>query len=72
MGEWISVKDRVPENGQEVLASGLNYNEGPARHYGVLKYNSGEFAFIDDENGIYDVWEYITHWMSLPEPPNKE
>lgn len=69
MSEWISIEKQLPKEGEQVLCSGLDFNKGPTRHYGVLKYNCGDFSFVDEEEGIYDVWEYITHWMPLPEPP---
>ena len=68
MSEWISVKDKLPEDEQLVFCSGLDFEVGPSRHYGVLRYNNGEFAYVDDD-GIYEEWKYITHWMPLPKPP---
>lgn len=54
--EWISVKDRLPERGSKIV---LGYiEEGPA----ILKSQmtlTTRSAF----------WEYVTHWMELPEPP---
>jgi hypothetical protein len=69
MSEWVSVDDHFPDDENMVLCSGLDFGVGPSRHYAVLKYNNGEFAYIDDEDGIYDKWDNITHWMPLPEPP---
>ena len=72
MSEWISVKDRLPENDDNVLVI-VNG-----------KYNNVTFvnammiaAFCDDEH-VWFLNEYpdfvhanVTHWMPLPEPPKE-
>ena len=57
--EWISVKDRLPEQGQEIIV----YSGG------VLKPTVFAYQFW---NKHYDSWARITHWMPLPEPPKGE
>lgn len=57
--EWFSVKDRLPEKGDRVLAY-LRGNE-----MAVAVYN-GE-TFVDIINESLRWW--VTHWMPLPEPP---
>ena len=54
---WISVKDRLPEYEDLVLAYDKNY--------GVLRllYRDGDW---EDDIQFYT---QITHWMPLPEPP---
>lgn len=70
MNEWISVKDRLPENEDEVLICAYNTE---------LKIQS---TIVDSYNG-YGCWtnfnmEYnekiwkVTHWMPLPVAPPKE
>ena len=57
IGGWISVKDRLPEDGQDVLVwddGGFAYID--VRLCGTWKYG-----------GNYGV----THWMPLPEPPKE-
>ena len=65
MSEWISVKDRLPKNGQDILAYSIN-GEKETR--------------IVPANYDHDVWYdcifnhvmhngCITHWMPLPDPP---
>ena len=58
MSNWISVKDRLPENTGNVLVS-----DGK---------KVGEFTYIKYVSGI-GKWnrnyEGITHWQPLPEPP---
>lgn len=77
MGEWISVKDRLPE---------LELAEAKANDIDILRC----LAFIKNrraQNGAYvgQAWfdgEYfidsdciildVTHWMPLPEPPKED
>lgn len=67
MGEWISVKDRLPESG-EVIAFAAEYSE----------YLIGWLAETEDEDrGVVcygdgvEMW-LVTHWMPLPEPPKED
>ncbi len=61
--EWISVKDRLPEEGQKVLTY-LGEFDGCRTNYLILC--------------PYPIWaclletEEVTHWMLLPEPPKEE
>jgi hypothetical protein len=59
--EWISVKDRMPEEGVDVLVYGYIY----------LNRKGADVDFVDGESGnffYYDEGE-VTHWRPLPEPP---
>lgn len=60
--QWISVKDRLPEPGQEVLI--LERFEDEPRH--IIS-----FSFYDPEV-YYLVWNNVTHWMPIPELPKTE
>lgn len=65
MPKWISVKDRAPENRQQVLFYRSNISEG----YFLGVYKHGVF--------FHDLRMYtgVTHWMPLPTPhklKNKE
>jgi len=65
MPEWISVKDRMPEDGKEVL-----FCDGSSIMVG--RYNGDEkFWELTDANMIAYAVD-ITHWMPLPEPPESE
>lgn len=61
---WISVKDKLPEEDDNYLVYGASY-------LGSIINGSDYF---DVELG--DWWEHphdqITHWMSLPKPPESE
>ena len=73
MGEWISVKDRLPKYGKEVLT----YTPGIAIPITVDVYDR---YYGEDNNEWYEGWRYrgsyaensITHWMSLPEMPEEK
>ena len=55
MSDWISVKDRLPENEDEVLIY--------MGHYEVGWYSREVWRGVDE-------WRLEpTHWMPLPEPP---
>lgn len=81
MSEWISVKDRLPEHDQNVLifAEGKSdYNFGDTvieiSHIGNQKF----FHDSPDNWCWIAPWQYfttnyeITHWMPLPQPPERE
>jgi hypothetical protein len=66
MSEWISVDDRLPEEGRDVLV----YAKGgwmAVRHYRAPQGNSFSGWY---PNGL--PIENTTHWMPLPEPPSLE
>jgi hypothetical protein len=68
--EWISVKDRLPKNGDVVLVHGTRG--------GIY---TAEFRLYSDFGGEYPHWHKLnskshyckaTHWMPLPQPPKGE
>lgn len=54
---WVSAKDRLPENGQNIIVYGLHSLDS-REEIVVLTYW--------DRVGLI---ENITHWMPLPQPP---
>ena len=62
MSEWISVEDRLPNIGQNVLTY-----DGHNRVFCSVRQNH-QFKIH------YTVWDHdnVTHWMPLPEPPTIE
>lgn len=60
MAEWISAKDRLPENSVRVLS---------VQEDGVVRINivaHGTFKEITTREHLF---MKTTHWMPLPEPP---
>ena len=56
---WISVKERLPKDGQKVIAA---FRDGEGVIVDQARYSNGEFDFA---NWAY-VWHgNITHWMPL-------
>lgn len=53
---WISVKERLPENGIEVLV----VSDGET---GASWHEAGEFGWA--------IGGTVTHWMPLPQPPKE-
>lgn len=72
MSEWISVKNRLPEDGQEVIVAGEQW--APVKkleHYvTVAKYNKGGLLHSFSRNGF--LLQRVHHWMPLPDPPKEK
>lgn len=62
--EWISVKDRLPENVKEGLLIALRWG---AVDIGWCEDGRWGSEFVDE----YEDGE-VTHWMPLPKPPKGE
>lgn len=62
--EWISVKDRLPENDQRVLC--FNYNG----EYKVLRWNYIDWMWNSGIEWLKE--DYVLFWMPLPQPPKGE
>lgn len=65
--EWISVKDRLPEEYSTNLVWAPEYHDEPfVSIYKNKRFEDIEFR-SDDEFRI--IKEFVTHWMPLPKPP---
>jgi len=70
MSEWISVKERLPEDDVSVLAVVYGFPKA-----GIELRGAYQFAMYVAADGWiigeYPAWEdaNVTHWMPLPEPP---
>lgn len=65
--QWVSVKDRLPEEGVYVLVYDGNVNLDNGCFFEIAAhriFNNGS-KFI---SGAYSL-QGITHWMPLPKPP---
>jgi hypothetical protein len=59
---WISVKDRLPENGQRVMIyNGIEIMDG-------FNWWKEDDIFQNDYDQEFKKQE-VTHWMKLPDPP---
>ena len=74
--EWISVKDRLPDNKEHdwVLAQVVEDN-GYMHIPKVMEYRQAKndwfeetYGWLSEHNGVFTV----THWMPLPNPPKGE
>lgn len=70
--KWISVKDRLPEDGQTVLTTnGITDSEDQLYHLCVFYL----YVHLEDNKFIHSFCPYFcerlqpTHWMPLPQPP---
>jgi len=61
-GQWISVKDRMPDELQVVLVHGKHENE---------YYNGFGVTWIGYGRWVGEIHP-VTHWMELPQVPNAE
>lgn len=65
--KWISVKERLPENTNNVLIYG---GYGYIIAYRDIVGNCWEPIWVDQETGTPYVMDCdVTHWQPLPEPP---
>ena len=65
MSEWISVKDRLPDEHQDVLV--YYYGNRSSFHFPLVRYMK-ESSYYD---GCFECEEEVTHWTILPEPPKE-
>jgi hypothetical protein len=69
--EWISVKDRLPEEWEQVLITGMSTSGAPLGvHLGELR-DGWHFALSEDGGCDPNLDENVTHWMPLPTPPKE-
>ena len=78
--QWISVKDRFPELGKDVLVYAVGKIDGfiGEREIAICKrYTMRVFPSAPEHETWSSPWRYfhtdyeITHWMPLPEPPKE-
>lgn len=65
MSEWISVDERNPEMHQRVMVATVDCDDNPI--VVICTFNHGKRYLA--LGGRHD--KDVTHWMPLPEPPNK-
>ena len=65
MSQWISVNDRLPEDGEHCIVWDGDWMQGAT-------YYEEEKAFYFDDLYESDVINNASHWMPFPEPPESE
>ena len=68
--QWISVEERLPELGKEVLICDID----DKRNYmdvWSLEYDEDGDVVWEGKNGEWYSRNEATHWMPLPEPPKE-
>lgn len=69
MTNWISVEDRLPENGQEVFIH-PPADFGFDQHAAVYDNGFQSEDYCRDEGVLFvDVTHHVNFWMPLPAPP---
>lgn len=63
---WISVGERLPENGQKIIAA---FRGSSGWVVDQARYAYGEFDFASWVNVLGD---NVTHWMPMPPKPKEE
>ena len=72
--EWISVKDRLPRMGQDVIVNIMDETEpeGAGTVLPLIFCLDGKYGFhCITINGVEDWSHGVTHWMPLPPAPIK-
>ena len=72
MSEWISVKDRLPEIGVEVLICDVSCSNGYRDIWSLERDEVYDDIGWNDKNGDWYYLDDVTHWMPLPKPPKEE
>ena len=70
---WISVKDRLPEEDSTkfiIFTEGVDVYCG--RYYSRNSFNRESFFIVESQNGHIFNDSNVTHWMPLPDPPKDE
>lgn len=65
MTDWIDVKERLPENKTNTIAT--NGKETYLVYYHQIPESKRDDAWYIPYSDLY--LEKVTHWMPLPEPP---
>lgn len=65
--EWVSVDERLPEVGQEVLVYWRNTSQ-KAEHFELTHYDGDHWFLLDNTERP---WIVVVAWMPLPSPPDR-
>ncbi len=69
--KWVNVKNRLPENNQEILVYSISLERKCGKKLSPLAcyYYNGFKTYNDKESQKWLDSVEITHWMPLPKPP---
>ena len=77
---WISVKDELPEHGEQVLLIAYGWSNTTV-YVGQLKHMDAETSWLTgitskESEWLIQGWSYlrepiVTHWMPLPQSPKE-
>lgn len=70
MSEWINVKDKLPPFNTDVLT--IDFNSKWPDICVAVRNDQSMIEEPDYWSCYYGQRENVTHWMPLPEPPEKE
>ena len=65
--EWVSVEERLPEVGQEVLVYWRNTSQ-KAEHFELTHYDGNHWFLLDNTERP---WIVVVAWTPLPAPPDR-
>lgn len=63
--KWVSVKERLPEDEQEVLCNTGSKRVVMARFFAPDKFQIQKYHVAGDRTSV-NYWSDVTHWMELP------
>ena len=73
MSNWISVKDKLPAKGDDVLVAFTNTSPSySGRYIDTAAYYNEYWHWGDDYDRVNEDVIEITHWQSLPALPENE
>ena len=64
---WISVKDRFPEEDQRVIACGKDFTQSAVY---TRCFKGDPLEFIEDSCCGLPIEDEVTHWIPLPRRPD--
>jgi len=67
LSEWVSIKDRLPEEGELVALYFDLWSSGDYGHIDVIHFKM-EYFMRGDIPGSYHHPDKVTRWMSLSDP----
>lgn len=70
MSEWISVRDKMPDEFRWVFVS-ADFLGDSRGWINIAMWDEGLWKFINGDGGEIDFGK-VTHWMDLPDPPKLE